>query len=143
MTKNVQSEVGQLRQVIVHRPGLELARLTPSNIGDLLFDDVMWASKAREEHDVFADVLRDQGVQVHHFGQLLTETLLVPEGRAYVLDQICTPEMVGPELVDELRRLTDDAGRGNPGRVPDRRGAQGRRAAAAVQEPEVGDATGR
>jgi arginine deiminase len=53
-------------------------------------------------------VLRDRGVQVHHFGQLLTETLLVPEGRAYVLDQICTPEMVGPELVDELRRLTDD-----------------------------------
>jgi len=109
MSKSVQSEVGQLRQVIVHRPGLELARLTPSNIGDLLFDDVMWASKAREEHDVFADVLRDQGVQVHHFGQLLTETLLVPEGRAYVLDQICTPEMVGPELTGELRRLTDDA----------------------------------
>ncbi len=109
MSKSVQSEVGQLRQVIVHRPGLELARLTPSNIGDLLFDDVMWGSKAREEHDAFADVLRDQGVQVHHFGQLLTETLLVPEGRAYVLDQICTPERVGPELVDELRRLTDDA----------------------------------
>ena len=109
MSKSVRSEVGQLRRVIVHRPGLELSRLTPQNIGDLLFDDVMWASKAREEHDVFADVLRDQGVQVHHFGQLLTETLMVPEGRAYVLDQICTPEMVGPELVDELRRLTDDA----------------------------------
>ena len=109
MTTSVRSEVGQLRQVIVHRPGLELARLTPLNIGDLLFDDVMWASKAREEHDAFADVLRDRGVQVHHFGQLLTETLQVPEGRAYVLDQVCTPEMVGPELVDELRRLTDDA----------------------------------
>ena len=109
MSKSVQSEVGQLRQVIVHRPGLELARLTPSNIGDLLFDDVMWASKAREEHDVFADVLRDQGVQVHHFGDLLAETLQVPEGRAFVLDQICTPEMVGPELTGELRRLTDDA----------------------------------
>jgi len=109
MTKSVRSEVGQLRQVIVHRPGLELARLTPSNIGDLLFDDVMWASKAREEHDAFADVLRDRGVQVYHYGQLPTETLLVPEGRAYVLDQTCTPEIVGPELVDELRRLTDDA----------------------------------
>ncbi len=109
MSKSVQSEVGRLRQVIVHRPGLELARLTPSNIGDLLFDDVMWASKAKEEHDVFADMLRDQGVQVHHFGDLLAETLQVPEGRAYVLDQICTPEMVGPELVGELRRLTDDA----------------------------------
>ena len=109
MTMSVRSEVGQLRQVIVHRPGLELARLTPLNIGALLFDDVMWASKAREEHDAFADVLRDQGVQVHHFGQLLTETLQVPEGRAYVLDQICTREMVGPELVEELRLLTADA----------------------------------
>jgi arginine deiminase len=109
MTKSVQSEVGQLRRVIVHRPGLELARLTPDNIGDLLFDDVMWASKAREEHDAFADALRDKGVEVHHFGHLLTETLMMPEGRAYVVDQLCTPEMVGPELVDELRRLTDDA----------------------------------
>ena len=96
MTNSVQSEVGQLRQVIVHRPGLELARLTPSNIGDLLFDDVMWASKAREEHDAFADVLRGRGVRVHHFGQLLTETLLVPEGRAYVLDQICTRRWRAP-----------------------------------------------
>ena len=61
MTMSVRSEVGQLRQVIVHRPGLELSRLTPSNIDDLLFDDVMWASKAREEHDAFADVRRDRG----------------------------------------------------------------------------------
>jgi arginine deiminase len=108
MTMSVRSEVGQLRQVIVHRPGLELARLTPQNIGDLLFDDVMWARKAREEHDAFTEVLRDRGVQVHHFGQLLAETLEVPEGRAFVLDQVCTPEMVGPELVDPLRRLADD-----------------------------------
>jgi arginine deiminase len=42
MSFNVRSEVGQLRQVIVHRPGLELSRLTPQNIGGLLFDDVMW-----------------------------------------------------------------------------------------------------
>ena len=84
----------------MHRPGLELARLTPENIGDLLFDDVMWASKAKEEHDVFAEVLRDRGVQVHYFGQLLAETLEVPEGRAFVLDRVCTPEMLGPELVD-------------------------------------------
>jgi arginine deiminase len=108
MTLSVRSEVGQLRQAIVHRPGLELARLTPQNIGDLLFDDVMWARRAREEHDAFAEVLRGRGVQVHHFGQLLTEALEVPEGRAFVLDQVCTPEMVGPELVHPLRRLIDD-----------------------------------
>ena len=108
MTMSVRSEVGQLRQAIVHRPGLELARLTPENIGGLLFDDVMWASKAKEEHDVFAEALRDRGVQVHHFEQLLAETLEVPDGRAFVLDRVCTPEMLGPELVDALRRLTDD-----------------------------------
>ena len=108
MTMSVRSEMGQLRQVIVHRPGLELARLTPENIGGLLFDDVMWASKAKEEHDVFAEALRDRGVQVHYFEQLLAETLEVPEGRAFVLDRVCTPEMLGPELVDALRRLTDD-----------------------------------
>ena len=79
---NVRSEVGQLRQVIVHRPGLELSRLTPRNVGDLLFDDVMWAKKAKEEHDAFAEALRDKGVQVHYFAQLLGETLDLPEGRA-------------------------------------------------------------
>jgi arginine deiminase len=48
------SEVGQLRQAIVHRPGLELSRLTPANCDELLFDDVLWAERAREEHDADA-----------------------------------------------------------------------------------------
>jgi arginine deiminase len=108
MNFNVQSEVGQLRQVIVHRPGLELSRLTPRNIGELLFDDVLWAKKAKEEHDAFAEALRDKGVQVHYFGQLLGQTLELPEGRAFVLDRLCTPEMLGPNLIRPLRKLFDD-----------------------------------
>jgi arginine deiminase len=108
MTFSVQSEVGQLRQAIVHRPGLELSRLTPQNIGELLFDDVLWASKAKEEHDVFAETLRDHGVQVHYFGQLLAETLELPAGRAFVLDRLCTPEILGPTLTGPLRELFDD-----------------------------------
>ena len=108
MTFSVQSEVGQLRQAIIHRPGLELSRLTPQNIGGLLFDDVMWARRAKEEHDVFAEVLRDKGVTVHYFGQLLAETLQLPEGRAFVLDRVCTPETVGPALAGPLRHLADD-----------------------------------
>ena len=108
MSFSVQSEVGQLRQAIVHRPGLELSRLTPQNIGELLFDDVLWASKAKEEHDVFAETLRDQGVRVHYFAQLLAETLEAPEGRAFVLDRLCTPEMLGPTLVGPLRELFAD-----------------------------------
>ncbi len=108
MTFSVQSEVGQLRQAIVHRPGLELSRLSPRNIAELLFDDVLWAKKAKEEHDVFAETLRDQGVRVHYFGELLAETLELPEGRAFVLDRVCTPEILGPALVGPLRELFDD-----------------------------------
>jgi arginine deiminase len=69
MSFTVRSEVGQLRQVIVHPPGLELSRLTPQNIGGLLFDDVMWAKRAKEEHDVFAESLRERGVTVHESPQ--------------------------------------------------------------------------
>jgi arginine deiminase len=108
MTFNVGSEVGQLRQAIVHRPGLELSRLTPSNIESLLFDDVVWASRAKEEHDGFAEALRDKGVEVHYYGQLLAETLDLPAGRAFVLDRLCTPALFGPSLVDPVRRLFED-----------------------------------
>ena len=105
MSFNVQSEVGQLRQVVVHRPGLELSRLTPRNVGDLLFDEVMWAKRAQEEHDAFAEALRAKGVRVHYFGQLLAETLELPEGRSFVLDRVCTPDMLGPNLVEPVRDL--------------------------------------
>ena len=108
MNFSVQSEVGQLKQVIVHRPGLELSRLTPRNVGELLFDDVLWAGRAKEEHDAFAEALRDRGVRVHYFGQLLAETLEVPDGRAFVLDRLCVPEMLGPQLAGPVRRMFDD-----------------------------------
>jgi arginine deiminase len=104
----VHSEVGQLREAIIHRPGLELSRLTPSNCDELLFDDVLWPAKAREEHDVFAGTLREHGVRVHLFGDLLAETLALPEARAFVLDRICTAELVGPTLARPLRKLGDD-----------------------------------
>ncbi len=107
MSLGVHSEVGTLRQAIVHRPGLELARLTPQNIGELLFDDVMWARRAKEEHDVFAETLRERGVRVHLFGQLLAETLEIPEGRAFVLDRVCAPEVLGPALVRPARSMLD------------------------------------
>jgi arginine deiminase len=108
MTLGVQSEIGRLRQAIIHRPGLELSRLTPQNIGELLFDDVLWAQRAKEEHDVFAETLREHGVRVHYFGRLLAETLEVPAGREFVLDRVCTPENLGPSLVRRVRALFDD-----------------------------------
>ena len=60
----IDSEIGRLRHVVTHRPGRELERLTPSNIHRLLFDDVPWAGRAREEHDAFVDVLASRGAVV-------------------------------------------------------------------------------
>jgi arginine deiminase len=108
MTFAVESEVGTLRQAILHRPGLELSRLTPRNVHDLLFDDVLWAKRAKEEHDAFAETLREHGVRVHYYGQLLAETMALPAGRAFVLDRVCTPEILGPGLVGPVRRLADE-----------------------------------
>jgi len=104
----VESEVGQLRDAIVHRPGLELNRLTPANVGELLFDDVLWAEKAREEHDEFARTLREHGVRVYHFGDLLAETLASAEAKAFVLDRILTERSFGPSLAASLRALAED-----------------------------------
>ena len=106
-TLGVHSEVGPLRQVVLHRPGLELSRLTPSNAEGLLFDDILWAKRAREEHDAFAGALEDRGVVVHRFDELLAQTLRVPAARAELLDELCRPEQVGPALADALRNLAE------------------------------------
>jgi len=108
VTFHVDSEIGRLRQAVIHRPGLELNRLTPGNVGELLFDDVMWASKAKVEHDALAEALRDKGVAVHYYGKLLAETLEIPTGRSFVLDRVCTPENLGQSLVGPVRRLFED-----------------------------------
>jgi arginine deiminase len=105
MAFHVDSEVGTLRQVIVHRPGLELTRLTPGNVDDLLFDDVMWAQRAREEHDAFSQKLRDKGVTVHLFGDLLAQALDQPGAREYVQDELTTATRFGPALDGPLDEL--------------------------------------
>ena len=60
---------------MLHRPGNELKRLTPTNKDDLLFDDVLWVKRARQEHDAFADTLVERGVEVLYLNELLIETL--------------------------------------------------------------------
>jgi arginine deiminase len=103
----VDSEVGVLRQVILHRPGMELKRLTPGNKDRLLFDDVLWVARAQEEHDRFAALLRERGVTVHLFGELLRTTLEIPEARKHVLDRIFDDRVYGPLAIDALRNCFD------------------------------------
>lgn len=105
---HVDSEVGTLKQVMLHEPGLELDRLTPQNCEELLFDDVMWARKAREEHRAFADQLASRGITVHLFRDKLGEALDIPEAREFLLERIASPQSVGPQLVEPLRELAAD-----------------------------------
>jgi len=96
------SEVGKLRKVIVHRPGLALSRLTPENRAELLFDDVIWVKKARVEHNGFVDEMRHRGIEVYFVRQLLEEALRDKKGRKWLLDRRVRPETIGVGLAEEL-----------------------------------------
>lgn len=105
MTLGVGSETGRLREVIVHRPGIELERLTPSNMGELLFDDVPFAKAARSEHDGFTTALREAGVRVHLFSDLLAETLTVLEAKTAVLEAVVDERACGPVAAAPLSEM--------------------------------------
>jgi arginine deiminase len=109
MALGVHSEVGRLRRVMVHRPGLEHARLTPSNAAELLFDDVIWVARAKQEHDRFAEVMRERGVEVFEAESLLTEALDQPGVRDWVSGHILSEREVGIKAADRAREWATSA----------------------------------
>ena len=109
MPFGVHSEVGKLRKVMVHRPGLEHTRLTPSNAEELLFDDVLWVARAKAEHDMFAEVMRERGVEVFEAETLLAKALANPEARAWVCDHILSEREVGIAAAQRAREWTATA----------------------------------
>jgi arginine deiminase len=96
------SEVGTLRVVILHRPGAELQRLTPRNNDQLLFDGLPWVSRAQEEHDAFADLLRSRGVEVLLMSELLTEALGSGAARMQGIAAAVDARRLGLPLAQEL-----------------------------------------
>jgi arginine deiminase len=106
------SEVGTLRTVMVHRPDLAHARLSPRNCHELLFDDVIWVSRAQEEFDAFVQVMRGRGVEVLLFHDLLAETLERDDAREWVLERRLRPEEVtalfSREMTEWMRGMPAD-----------------------------------
>lgn len=98
----MESEVGELRRVIVHRPGRELERLTPANHAELLFDDLVWTQRAGEEHDVMTALLRSRGTEVLLLRDLLRETLQIDGARAEAVQASLEQAGCGPTLGREL-----------------------------------------
>jgi arginine deiminase len=106
MTFGVHSEVGKLRQVMVHRPELSLKRLTPTTHDDLLFDDVLWVERAQYEHDQFVARMRERGVEVYLLQTLLGETIAASEEAKRKLVELAASEYtVGISMVDEVRSV--------------------------------------
>jgi arginine deiminase len=106
------SEVGTLRTVMVHRPDLAHERLSPTNCHELLFDDVIWVRRARQEHDAFVDLMRERGVEVLLFHDLLAETLDQADAREWVLSRRLSPEeatvMFAKDLTAWMNEMSGD-----------------------------------
>ncbi|WP_328600871.1 arginine deiminase [Actinomadura physcomitrii] len=99
----VTSEVGRLRTVLLHRPGAELKRLTPRNSDKLLFDAIPWVGRAQEEHDAFAEALRERGVEVLYVTELLQDALEYEGAR----EQAIADAIVDLRLGDQLRGVVE------------------------------------
>jgi arginine deiminase len=104
MAGYVDSEVGRLRTVLLHRPGAELKRLTPRNNDQLLFDGIPWVDRAQDEHDAFAQALRDHGVEVLYLGELLAEALADEQARESTISAALTDPRLGPTLRSIVHR---------------------------------------
>ncbi|MEN8040096.1 MAG: arginine deiminase [Actinomycetota bacterium] len=107
MSWGVHSEVGKLRTVMVHRPGLEHRRLTPTNAHELLFDDVIWVDRAEQEHDAFTDVMRDRGVEVLYAQKLFAEALADQEAKRWVLTHMLSERMIGVAAAQHVAEVVD------------------------------------
>lgn len=87
MPINVFSEIGKLKKVLLHRPGKELENLMPEYLDRLLFDDIPYLKIAQEEHDAFAQIFRDKGVEVVYLEDLAAESLINDEVKSKFIDE--------------------------------------------------------
>lgn len=102
------SETAPLKQVMLHRPGLELDRLTISNMEDLLFDDLIWLKQAQKEHDAFADILRKEGCEVLYFADCLSEVIEDKNIRKEFLKDVFTFECLDRRISETLMQAFMD-----------------------------------
>ncbi len=100
----VTSEIKPLKKVLLHRPGRELLNLTPDRLPELLFDDIPFLKVAQQEHDAFAQILRDNGVEVVYLEDLMSEVLaLTPDlTRPFIYQWLTEGNVVTRRWQDKL-----------------------------------------
>jgi arginine deiminase len=106
MTLRVTSEIGKLSTVLVHLPGAEIDRMVPAMMEELLFDDILYGNRAREEHRRFQQILGYVAEEVLEVQDLLEEVLQVPEHRAAIVEDLGRSLGWGPDMDYRLRELS-------------------------------------
>ena len=109
MTLSVTSEIGRLKSVLVHLPGPEIDRMVPSMMEELLFDDILYGQRAREEHRRFQQVLGFVADDVLDAQTLLEEVLSVPDQRSAIIEDLGRRLGWGPDMDYRLADLAPDA----------------------------------
>jgi arginine deiminase len=104
----VDSEVGRLRTVLVHRPGAELRRVTPQHRCGMLFAGLPWAERAQAEHDAFTGVLRAHGVEVLYLTELLQDALEYAPARRQAIETAISDPRLGEELRGLLKAYLEE-----------------------------------
>ena len=113
MAIHVKSEIGKLKKVMLHRPGQELEHLVPEDLERLLFDDIPYLKTAKIEHDMFAEIMRGQGVEVVYLEDLTAEVLKNSEKkeqfvREFIAEGGASAAKVRDQLYDYLINISDE-----------------------------------
>ena len=113
MAIHVKSEIGKLKKVMFHRPGQELEHLVPEDLERLLFDDIPYLKTAKIEHDMFAEIMRGQGVEVVYLEDLTADVLKNPEKkeqfvREFIAEGGASAAKVRDQLYDYLMKISDE-----------------------------------
>lgn len=98
----VNSEIGRLKKVLLHRPGKELENLMPDYLDRLLFDDIPFLDEAQREHDNFAKVLEDNGVEVLYLEKLVAEAIDHADVKEQFVDEWLEEADINSENVKAL-----------------------------------------
>lgn len=113
MAIHVKSEIGKLKKVMLHRPGQELEHLVPEDLERLLFDDIPYLKTAKIEHDMFAEIMRGQGVEVVYLEDLTADVLKNQEKkeqfvREFIAEGGASAAKVRDQLYDYLMKISDE-----------------------------------
>ena len=113
MAIHVKSEIGKLKKVMLHRPGQELEHLVPEDLERLLFDDIPYLKTAKIEHDMFAEIMRGQGVEAVYLEDLTADVLNNPEKteqfvREFIAEGGASAAKVRDQLYDYLMKISDE-----------------------------------